>query len=178
MGEKEKEEKETAEKFWNKLSEEEKEEVENLKEYWHKVAGEEEREREQRERKQQEKKGGEFYIRLKKGTMASHLIKVKGVFKKKWDKHQIERYIKAKIEKEINDYYEAELELLKVEENRIEVWVFIATVGYCETIKEWANEWLEHHITQSPDEVERGISEIESVEVEAVSPLSRMMEGQ
>ena len=171
-------EKETAEKFWNKLSEEEKEKEENLKEYRHKVAEEErEREREQREKKQQEKKGGEFYIRLEKGTIASHLVKVKGIFKKKWDKWQIESYVKAKMEKEIDSYWEAEVELFKAEDDKVEIWVLIATVGHSETIKEWANEWLEHHITQSADEIERGIAEIKSVEVEPVSPLSRIING-
>lgn len=123
-----------------------------------------------RNRNREEVRKGEFYIRLEGGSIASHLIKVRGRgIVATWNEETIKDYVKAKI-KEIDPYYEAELELFKVKDDKVvEVWIFISALASSKSIKEWSKEWLEHHIKNS--------FEIESLKVEPVSSLTRMMNG-
>ena len=170
-------EKETAEEFWNKLSEEEKEKEENLKEYWHKVA-EEEREKEriviEEKLKKEEEKKGSFVIRIGKyGVIASHLITLKGVSEDRWYKPFLIDFIKKMVETEINEFWQAEIELLNVSTEdltEIEVAVYIAGVGESKTIKQWTREWLENHIGN--------LFHITNLEVKAVSSLARISDGE
>ena len=137
---------------------------ETLRKYRRKVSEQEE----QKEREQKEKKGV-FTIRLEKGTIASHLIKVKGVFKYYLSDWRIRTFIKRKIKKEIDSFYEAELELLRIRKEETEVWVLIATVGSRKSIEEWSRGWLENHI-------DKRMADIVSLEVKSISSLAKIID--
>jgi hypothetical protein len=81
-------------------------------------------------------------------VFATHLIKVKGYFdKQKWAEDKLRGYVYRKIQ-EINPYYHPDLELLRVEDDAVEVWVYIRDVCKMETVKEYTQEWLQSHIKE------------------------------
>lgn len=110
-----------------------------------------------------------FVIELRRGRMASHLVKVGGEINKECSRESIEKYIQEKLE-EIDPTYEAEIELLRIEKNQVEIWVFISILATCQLIEKMAKQWLTNHVNQE------SVS-IKFLKVKGVSPLTRCMSG-
>jgi hypothetical protein len=80
-------------------------------------------------------------------AFATHLIKIRGIFdKQKWTKEELKKYVDRKI-KEIESFYHADLELFRVEEDTIEIWVFIHAFS-SEATNEVIEKWLKNHIEE------------------------------
>ena len=118
---------------------------------------------------EKEESKGSFVILIgEKKLMASHLITVEGVLEDKWNKPFLTDFIKKKVETEINDSWQAEIELLRIEvkeKTEIKIGVFIAGIGSLEMVKQWSREWLEKHIGN--------FAIITKLEVRPMSPLAR-----
>ena len=124
-------------------------------------------------------KEGSFVRRIGKHELiASHLITVKAISENRWYKPFLEDFIKKKIETEIDEFWQAEIELLNIkaakDKTEIEISVYMAGVGESKTIKqwtrEWTREWLENHIGD--------LFRITKLEVKAVSPLALISDGE
>lgn len=86
-------------------------------------------------------------------TIATHLIKVKGIVKdgKKREK-EIKEYVKDKISNEIENMFHPDLELFRVDEDgTTEVWVYIG--GLSGSIDFAIDQWLKDHIKEEGIEV-------------------------
>lgn len=85
-------------------------------------------------------------------VVATHLIKIKGTFQNVWEHDDemlnktLKEYVKTKIKNEIDSYYHADLELFKIDDNKIEVWVFIK--AYIDISKDTIEKWLNEHINE------------------------------
>jgi hypothetical protein len=93
----------------------------------------------------------EFDYRIKTGdekmVIATHLIKVKGNFDpKKWTEKKLEKYVKQKI-KEIEPSFHADLELLQIQGNNIEVWVYISALP-SEVSDKIVDGWIKAHLKE------------------------------
>ncbi len=103
-------------------------------------------------------------------AIATHVIKVKGVFdNKKWSEEKLEEYVDRKIQ-EIESSYHPDLELFKIENNTVEVWVFI-TAFPAEVEEKIIGTWLQNHIK------EKGITVKEFQIVEIVSLIDCLDSG-
>ncbi len=80
-------------------------------------------------------------------AFATHLIKMKDKFSPTWTEDELEEYVRKKIKEEIEDYYSTQIELLSIEDNFIEVWVFISALLENSYLKEMV-KWLEEHIKE------------------------------
>ncbi len=78
--------------------------------------------------------------------IATHLIKIKGTFDNKWKEKELRDYVKDKI-KEIESFYHTDLELFKVDDNKIEVWVYIHALP-SEAKRNIIDKWLKDHIKE------------------------------
>lgn len=70
-------------------------------------------------------------------TIATHLVKIKGTFDEKiWGneketlKEKLKEYANTKIKEEIDSIYHTDLELFQINDNIIDVWVFIRAFPY------------------------------------------------
>lgn len=86
--------------------------------------------------------------------IATHLIKIKGIFDKDIWGHdheiaetKLRQYVDTKIKDEIENLYHADLELFQIDDNKIEVWVFISAFQY-EASKDLIEKWLNEHIKE------------------------------
>lgn len=79
-------------------------------------------------------------------SFATHLIKVKGEFSSEWTEERLKEYVNSKIKYEIDDYYSAQIELLGIRENTIEVWVFVSAIMETAYLKEMVDRWLQGHV--------------------------------
>lgn len=86
--------------------------------------------------------------------IATHLIKIKGTFDKNIWGHEeemlnetLKEYVKTKIKFEIDNCYHADLELFKITDNKIEIWVFIKAIQSC-LPKDIIEKWLNDHINE------------------------------
>ena len=86
--------------------------------------------------------------------IATHLIKIKGTFDKNIWGYDVEllneilkEFVKTKIKLEIDSYYHADLELFKLDDNKINVWVFINALP-SNVSKYIIGKWLEDHINE------------------------------
>lgn len=87
-------------------------------------------------------------------TVATHLIKIKGTFDKNiWGHGEkvlnetLKEYIKTKIKNEIFSSYHADLELFKIDDDKIEVWVYINSPPLS-TLKDMIEKWIHDHINE------------------------------
>lgn len=85
-------------------------------------------------------------------TIATHLIKIKGTFDRNIWGHEdkflnetLKEYVKTKIKNEIFSSYHADLELFKIDDDKIEVWVFINSPPIS-TLKDIVEKWLDDHV--------------------------------
>jgi hypothetical protein len=86
-------------------------------------------------------------------AIATHLIKIKGTFDKNiWGyggkelNKTLEEYVKKKIN-EIDGYYHANLELFKIDDNNIDVWIFIEAI-LSSVSKDIIEKWIKNHINE------------------------------
>ncbi len=87
-------------------------------------------------------------------SIATHLIKIKGTFDKNIWGYDVEKlneilkeFVKTKIKFEIDSYYHADLELFIIDDNKIDVWVFISALPSCVS-KNIIGKWLKDHINK------------------------------
>lgn len=85
---------------------------------------------------------------------ATHLIKIKGKFDKNiWGyednilNETLKEYIKTKIKFEIDSYYHTDLELFKIDDDNIDVWIYLSTPQSCVS-RDIIEKWLNDHINE------------------------------
>jgi hypothetical protein len=81
-------------------------------------------------------------------SVATHIVKIKGTFDEKiWDERKLEEYVDFKIENEINETFNTDLDLYDIVGNHIEIWVLI--FGYPSEVDDYAiDKWIRDHITE------------------------------
>lgn len=80
--------------------------------------------------------------------IATHLIEINGKFDKNiWTKEKLEVYVRSKIECDIDKLYHADLELFKIDDEIIDVWVFISALP-SEVTRDIIGKWIKDHITE------------------------------
>lgn len=94
---------------------------------------------------------------------ATHVIKIKAEFDENWNEEKLRELVKTKIKKEIDKFWSPDLELLGIEDNTIEVWIFVECMDENVDIKMHSEKWLKDHITKK----EKGIT-IKNLDVESV----------
>lgn len=81
-------------------------------------------------------------------AIATHLIKIKGSLdKEKRTEENIKNYIDKKLEDEIESFYHADLELFRVNDNDVEVWVYLSALP-SEATECVIRKWLNDHIKE------------------------------
>lgn len=87
-------------------------------------------------------------------VVATHLIKIKGIFNKNIWGHEekmlnetLKEYVKTKIKFEIDSYYHADLELFEINDDKIEVWVFINALP-SSVSRDIIEKWLNDHVNE------------------------------
>lgn len=82
-------------------------------------------------------------------SVATHVVKIKGAFDEKiWDEKKIEDYVDYKIENEINETFNTDLELYNITGNNIEIWVFIFAYP-SEVDNGIIDKWIKDHIKEN-----------------------------
>jgi hypothetical protein len=79
---------------------------------------------------------------------ATHLIKVRGNFSPEWTEDRLREYVNRKIKEEIDDYFSTQIELFEINNNVIDVWVFISALIETNRIKEMVDKWLREHVKE------------------------------
>lgn len=93
-------------------------------------------------------------------AIATHLIKIKGTFDdKKWTDEQLRNFVNGKIKYEIESIYHPDLELFRVKDRSIEVWVYISDSAPLKLLEETVRDWLKSHIK------EKGLT-VDNLEIE------------
>ena len=81
-------------------------------------------------------------------VIATHIIKINGKFDKNiWTKEKLEVYVRSKIECNIDKVYHTDLELFNVDNEIINVWVFISTL-LSEVNRDIVENWIKNHIIE------------------------------
>lgn len=87
-------------------------------------------------------------------SIATHIIKIKGTFDEKlWNEKKIEDYVDHKIENEIDETFNIDIELFKITGNNIEIWVFIFAFP-SEVDNGIIDKWIKDHIKEEGLKVE------------------------
>jgi thymidylate synthase len=80
--------------------------------------------------------------------VATHLIKIKGNFDKNiWTEDKLDKYVRSKISGDITNFYRADLELFGIEDEVVNVWVFVSALP-SEVSKDIIDKWLKNHINE------------------------------
>jgi hypothetical protein len=81
-------------------------------------------------------------------SIATHVIKIKGTFDETiWNEKKLEYYIDHKIESEIDETFNTDLELYDVTCNKIEIWVLIFAFP-SEVSDDIIGKWIKNHIRE------------------------------
>ena len=81
-------------------------------------------------------------------TIATHVVKIKGTFDEKiWNEKKLEEYVDSKIENEIQESFNTDLELFNVTDNKIEVWILISAFP-SEVKEDIIGKWIQDHIVE------------------------------
>lgn len=81
-------------------------------------------------------------------NIATHLIKIKGKFDKNiWTEEELKNYVKSKIGGDIQSFYHADLELFGIEDEVINVWVFVSALP-SKVSKDIIDKWLDNRIKE------------------------------
>lgn len=80
--------------------------------------------------------------------IATHIIKIKGKIDKNiWTEDKLDKYVRSKIDGDITSFYHADLELFGIEDNIINVWVFVSALP-SEVSRDIVDKWLNDHIKE------------------------------
>ena len=79
--------------------------------------------------------------------IATHIIKIKGRFDSSWDEQKLRVYVDSKIKNEIEDVLHPSLELFKVNDGSVDVWLFITALPSEATYKV-VEKWIKDHIKE------------------------------
>lgn len=97
-------------------------------------------------------------------AFATHLVKINGeVDLSVWSEEKLKKYVSNKIKKEIEPTFHASRELFKLEDDKVEVWVYISALP-SEATRKVIEKWLNDHI------VEDGLK-VTNFEVEVVASM-------
>ena len=82
-------------------------------------------------------------------VIATHIIKIRGTFDENiWKgKNALKDYTKNKIKSEIDPSFHADLELFKIDGNKIDVWVYIHAFP-SEVKRGIIEKWIQGHIVE------------------------------
>lgn len=95
-------------------------------------------------------------------AFATHLIKIRGLINRFiWPEKKLKNYVNKKIKTEIDSVLHPDLELFKLEDEKIEIWVYISALP-SEATRDIVEKWLNDHI------VERGLK-VENFEIEIIA---------
>lgn len=95
-------------------------------------------------------------------AFATHLIKIRGVINQFiWPEKKLKDYVNNKIRTEIESVLHPDLELFKLEEEKIEIWVYISALP-SEATRNIVEKWLNDHI------MERGLK-VENFDIEIIA---------
>jgi hypothetical protein len=102
---------------------------------------------------------------MKKGMhIATHLIKIKGKIDRNiWTEEKLKSFVISKIDCDIRRFYHADLELFGIEDEIVNVWVFVSALP-SEVSRDLISKWLDDHIKED------GI-DITSFEIEKIFDL-------
>jgi len=80
--------------------------------------------------------------------IATHLIKIKGKIDKHiWTEEKLRNYVNSKIDDEIVCFYHTDLELFGIENEVINVWVFVSA-SPSNVSRDIIGKWLSDHIKE------------------------------
>jgi hypothetical protein len=80
--------------------------------------------------------------------IATHLIKIKGKINRNiWTEDKLGEYIRSKIDDNITSFYRADLELFGIEDDVVNVWVFVSALP-SEVSRDIIDKWLNDHIKE------------------------------
>ena len=80
--------------------------------------------------------------------IATHLIKIKGKIDKNiWTEDKLDKYVRSKIDGDITNFYHADLELFGIEDEVVNVWVFVSALP-SEVSRDIIDKWLKNHIKE------------------------------
>jgi hypothetical protein len=80
--------------------------------------------------------------------VATHLIKIKGKIDKNiWTKEKLKDYILSKIGSDILRYYHTDLELFRIDDKIVDVWVYISALP-SEVSQDIICNWLNFYIKE------------------------------
>lgn len=97
--------------------------------------------------------------------VATHLIKIKGKIDKNiWTKEKLKNYILSKIRSDILSFYHTDLELFEIDDEVVNVWVYISTLP-SKVSKDIICNWLNFYIKED------GI-DVTSFEIEKIFDLT------
>ncbi len=81
-------------------------------------------------------------------SVATHLIKIKGsIDTEKWTGETLKKYVKKKITDEVEPSFHTSLELFRLKDNDIEVWVYVSALP-SEVKEDIVKEWMDNHIKE------------------------------
>ena len=80
--------------------------------------------------------------------IVTHIIKIKGSYDSSWDKKILRAYVDLKIKNEIDDVLHPSLELFKVNDGIVDVWLFITALPSEATYKV-VEKWIKDHIKEN-----------------------------
>lgn len=81
-------------------------------------------------------------------NITTHLIKIKGKFDKSTlTEEDIEKYVRSKMCGDIKSFYHADLELFGIDDDIINVWVFVSALS-SEVTRDIIDKWLRNHIKE------------------------------
>ncbi len=78
-------------------------------------------------------------------SFATHLVKVKGDFTSEWTEERLKEYVGRKIRYEVDHYYSAQIELLRIRDSTIKG-VFVSALMETAYLTEMVDKWLRGHI--------------------------------
>lgn len=81
-------------------------------------------------------------------VIATHIIKIRGIFDENiFKENELKDYVESKIKSEIDSSFHTDLELFKVDGNKIDVWVFISAFP-SEVTRNIIDKWIRDHIKE------------------------------
>ena len=85
---------------------------------------------------------------------ATHIVKVRGMFDRNiWDENKLRKFVRKKIICDLDGCFHAHLELFKISDNKIDVWIFIFALP-SEVERDIIDKWIKDHIKEEGITVE------------------------
>lgn len=81
-------------------------------------------------------------------TIGTHIIKIRGTFDENiWKEDELKNYVESKIKKEIYPTFHTDLELFKVDGDKVAVWAYVSAYP-SEVTSNIIGKWIVDHIKE------------------------------